>query len=242
MAHPRILSVVALLMLAANACARPSGDDATGTPQTLPSSHPIAGVDEESTADLATAARAGANGPTDLPRVRAALDVSKLDDDGLAGVLRSFHQRIARQAHLAETSTRSAEVARVAHEMRILHSDTMTTDTVLLRRFGIVPRDSPVSRSIDADSARALPGLRQARGSAFDRVYLQDQTRTLQESVAVFAQAASVVRNRYLKEEILHDRDDALENLQAVSRQQRRSDLGVTNLQPPSARAGSGNR
>jgi hypothetical protein len=39
---------MALLALGASACARPSGDDTGATSQSLPSSHPIAGVDDES--------------------------------------------------------------------------------------------------------------------------------------------------------------------------------------------------
>jgi len=236
-----MLSTVAMTLLAlgASACARPSGDDTGGTPQSLPSSHPIAGVDDEPTTDYPEAP-IGVPAPT--PPVSAALDVSTLDDDGLAGVLRSFHQRIAQQAHLAERSSRSTEVAQVAQEMRVLHSDTMTTDDPLFLRLGIVPRASRVSRRVDADSERTLRALRTAHGAAFDHAYLQDQTRTLQESLQVFAQAASVARSPHLMEEFLRNRDDVEENLEAVSREPRSSGIGVTNMQPPGVGGARGRR
>jgi hypothetical protein len=194
MAHPgRVLSTVgiALLALGASACARPSGDDPGAAPQSLPSSHPIAGVDEEPTTDHPEAP-IGAPAPT--PPASAALDVSTLDDA-------------------------STELAQVAHEMRGLHSDTMTTDDALFRRLGIVPRASRVSRRVDADSERTLRALRTAHGAAFDHAYLQDQTRTLEESLEVFSQAASVARSPHLMEAFLRRRDDVEENLVAVSRE-----------------------
>jgi predicted outer membrane protein len=242
MAHPgrRFSTIgIALLALGASACARSSGDDTGATPQSLPSSNPIAGVDDEPTSDHP---EAPIGVPAPPPPVSAALDVSTLDDAGLAGVLHSFHQRIAQQAHLAERASRSTDLAQVAHEMRLLHSDTMTTDDALFGRLGIVPRASQVSRRVDADSERTLRALRTVHGAAFNHAYLQDQTRTLQESLEVFAQAASVARSPHLMEEFLRDRDDVEENLVAVSREQRSSDIGVTNLQPPSVGRARGSR
>ena len=70
MAHPgRTLSTVAMTLLAlgASACARPSGDDTGGTPQSLPSSHPIAGVDDEAATDHPTEAPIGAPAPPTPP-------------------------------------------------------------------------------------------------------------------------------------------------------------------------------
>jgi predicted outer membrane protein len=243
MNHPgRMLSTVAMTLLAlgASACARPSGDDPGATPQSLPSSLPIAGVDDEAATDHPTEAPSGV--PASTPPVSASLDVSTLDDAGLAGVLHSFHQRIAQQAHLAERSSRSTELAQVAHEMRLLHSDTLTTDDALFRRFGIVPRASRVSRRVDADSERTLHALRTARGADFDHAYIQDQTRTLKESLQVFAQAASVARSPHLMEEFLRNRDDVEENLEAVSREQQSSAIGVTNMHPPSVGGARGRR
>jgi predicted outer membrane protein len=242
MAHPgRMLSALglALLALGGSACARATGDDTGATSQTLPSSHPIAGVDDEPTAtDHPTEAPSGASA---LP-VSAALDVSTLDDAGLAGVVHSFHHGIAQQAQLAERSSRSTELAQAAHEMRLLHSDTMTTDDALFLRLGIVRRASPVSRRVDAESERTLRALRATHGAAFDHAYLQDQRRTLQESLQVFAQAASVARSPHLTDELLRDRDDVEENLRAISREQRSSGIGVTNLQPPSVGGARGRR
>jgi hypothetical protein len=43
-------------------------------------------------------------------------------------------------------------------------------------------------------------------------------------------------------EEFLRNRDDAEENLEAVSREQRSSGIGVTNMQPPSVGGARGRR
>jgi predicted outer membrane protein len=99
-----------------------------------------------------------------------------------------------------------------------------------------------VSRRVDADSERTLHALRTARGADFDHAYIQDQTRTLKESLQVFAQAASVARSPHLMEEFLRNRDDVEENLEAVSREQQSSAIGVTNMQPPSVGGARGRR
>jgi predicted outer membrane protein len=234
MAHFRHLRsgvVVASLLAGASSCNRSSEGTASPSPQggTVPqaAAAPIE-------MPIGAAPQEPAQSPMQSqvqPSFRTKLDVSNLDDASLAAVMQSLHERIAQEAQLAEGSAQDAEVKRLSYEVGALHSDVMATDQTVLQRANILPRVSPVSQQIDDDAANTLRALRNDRGAAFDRDYLDAESRALQESIQLFDRMLAVAKGPEVKAEITRNRPDLVANEESVSKLQHSLRPGVTSQQ-----------
>jgi hypothetical protein len=210
---------IAMLLLGACACDRPSsgggGPELPPTPPTTPQASATTEVHG-----------------TDISGPQAALDVSTLDDAGLAAVLQSIHLRIVQEAQLAETGAKAREVKDAARETALFHADVMTTYQSLFQRLNVVPRVNTVSERIDADATNATNALHGDRGIAFDRAYLEWQSGALGESLQLFDRILSVAKSPELKTEIARNKGEVQAQLQTVSHLQQTLNPGVTNMQP----------
>jgi hypothetical protein len=210
---------IVLMLLGACACDRPSsgggGPELPPTPPTTPQASATTEVHG-----------------TDISGPQAALDVSTLDDAGLAAVLQSIHLRIVQEAQLAETGAHAREVKEAAREAALFHSDVMTTYQALFRRLDIVPHVNAVSERIDADATNAMNALRADRGIAFDRAFLEWQSGALGESLLLFDRILSVAKSGELRTEIARNKGEVQAQLQTVSHLQQTLNPGVTNMQP----------
>ena len=223
---------VALLVLGGPACDRPSSGGPPGSAQTTPSPQAVAGATTTSSLEQAPTPQATTEAPGGAPAPTTTLDVSGLDDAALAAVLQSIHLAIAQEAQVAEATTKTQEVARLAHEMSLLHTHVLTTDQTLFQQLAIVPRVNAVSRQIDADTANVVAALRDARDGSFDREYLERLTLRLQESGQLFDRMIAVARAADLKAELSRNRADLANQLLEASRVEQGLRPGVTNMQP----------
>jgi hypothetical protein len=230
---------VALLVLGGLACDRPSSGGAAENAQTTASPQAVVGATTTSSLEQApttqattTEALATTETPGGAPVQQTTLDVSSLDDAALAAVLQSIHLRIAQEAQVAEATTKTREVAQLAHEMSLLHTHVLTADQTLFQQLSIVPRVNAVSLQIDADTTNIVSALRGSRDGSFDRDYLEGLTLHLQESSQLFDRMIAVVRDPALEAEISRNRADLGNQLLQASRVQQGLRPGVTNMQP----------
>jgi predicted outer membrane protein len=221
------------------ACDRPNGgtgvtsQQGSNAPQesTQPSGQPTA----QAPAPSSTGQPSG-SGTMATNATQTTVDVSNLDDAGLAGVLQSLHQRIVEIAQLGESDAKSRDVKQLAHDLDSHHTDTITGDQKLFQRVSIVPKQTPASQQIDADRVASIKTLRGAKPGEFDRRFLDVQGHAVSESLLVLDHMAGIARNADLKAELTNQKPQFSDDAKAIGRAQQGISRGVTAPQPSSGR------
>jgi predicted outer membrane protein len=180
-------------------CDRQEGSASQQSTTSLPTELPQGGV-------LAPASPTATEITTrDAPATIAA-DVASLKAPAQAAVLRAIDQRVVDQARLAERTSRTPAIQRVAHELVRLHHDEMSTQQAIFTRMHVWPVASPASREIEGDEEGGLQAMRGLRGHAFDSEFLDEEIRTHAEGVEVIDRMFPGLKGSELQAEVLRSR------------------------------------
>jgi predicted outer membrane protein len=221
--------ILGSLILGAAACDRSSsGGTASPTaPQPAPS------VANDTASHVGSAAEA--------PRTAEAanIDLTGLDDRGLAAVLESLRQRVDDEGALAQNAARSPDVRDLAKQIDAMQTGMTAADQNLFRRIDLTPQDNAASRQIDTDRANTVQSLRQLRGMDFDREYLEFTRQGVHQSMKLLDRMVDMTKNADLKSQFMSTRSVFADNLKSITNLQRQMSPGVTNMQPPGGVPGS---
>jgi len=141
----------------------------------------------------------------DAPATVAA-DVASAKAPAQAAVLRAIDQRIVDEARLAERTSRTPAIQRVAHELVRLHHDEMSNQQAMFTRMHVSPVASPASREIEGDDEGGLQAMRGLEGHTFDSVFLDEEIRAHAQGVEVIDRMFPGVRGSELQAEVLRSR------------------------------------
>ena len=169
----------------------------------------------------------GTTDPTTPPL--AAADVSTLDDDERAAVLRAIDVRIGKEAQLAEGNAGSDGVRQVANNLVVLHRDEMSDDGAIWAHGRLDVTDTAVQRQLESDTANALQVMRALTGPAFDREFLDQEVRAHREGVDLVDRMFPGVVDANLEAEMLRSRPALTIYLDKLTRMQR--GVGVAEMQ-----------
>jgi putative membrane protein len=137
----------------------------------------------------------GAGGTAGL----AGMDVSLLNDEQLAAVLKAIHQGEIQEAQIAESKARSPDVKAFAQRMMRDHQQAMNKDMQLFSRLQITPSQNPISQQLQSDAQTHLANLQGLSGADFDRSYIDEQVRDHNSVLELLDRAIPNVKNAELK-------------------------------------------
>lgn len=146
----RLLSLAALAVLAAAACARDGDDANAGTPPT-------------DTAAL----------PAPPPAPEAAAPA--VTDPQIAGIVVGANGIDVEAGQLAQEKGESQQVKDFAQRMITDHTAVNQQASDLAGRLGVTPEESPTSRQLRQGADENMANLRGLSGAAFDRAYIDHE-------------------------------------------------------------------
>ena len=169
----------------------------------------------------------------DAPATIAA-DVASLKAPAQAAVLRAIDQRIVDEARLAERTSRTPAIQRLAHELVRLHRDEMSSQKAIFTRMHVWPVASLASREIEGDEEGGLQAMRGLSGHALDREFLVEEIRSHAQGVEVTDRMFPGLEGSELQAEVLRSRTGLTAYLATLTDMQRSP--GVAEMQGAAAR------
>jgi len=211
-----ILFAAGLSILLAGCAWMDRGDDdgpASDPTAAAPSSEPTGSSDRTGTATRSPQARPGS---------------ATMGDAEVLGVLASINRAEVEAGRLAADRATSPRIQQFARQMVDAHS----TANERIEAAPTAPQPSDLSRRLEQQSRQAVDRLRQQQGDAFDRAYVENQTRMHRQALdTIERDLMPAARDPQVKQMLQSMRSDVASHLDEAQR-----------LQNEIARGGMGDR
>jgi putative membrane protein len=131
------------------------------------------------------------------------VDVSSLNDAQIAAVLNAVNGDQIREAQLAGSSASIPQVRQYARQVLVTHQTIQQRLDSLYTQLQIAPSPNALSNQIDADGQNRVTALHGLRGRDFDRVFMDDQVRTHNNTLELLDRAIPNAQNTRIKSQLI---------------------------------------